>query len=306
MGMAADLFLGVGIKGLSEFSSDMDKMHGKVKEFGDQAEETKGKGGGLFDMMGGGVGKALGLATGIGTLLGVGGGLVGMFKDGIDQSNQWNDQMAQLDAVMKSTGGSAGVTKDQVTGLASSLSAANGLSKYADDAVLSGENLLLTFTNIGGNVFPAATQAMLDMSTKMGGDASSSAIQLGKALNDPEKGLTALVKVGVSFTQQQKDQIKAMQDAGNMAGAQQVILKELGNEFGGSAAASAKTFTGIMTTVSEKFHNVTQSIGDAAMPLLTRFADFLGSDAFMGTLQGIADMLVNGITAGINFFSDAI
>jgi hypothetical protein len=78
------------------------------------------------------------------------------------------------------------------------------------------ENLLLTFTGIGKDVFPGATKAVVDLGIAMaGGDVNNanfkaSAIQVGKALNDPIKGVTALSKVGVSFTKQQKDQIKAL------------------------------------------------------------------------------------------------
>ncbi|MES2155937.1 MAG: hypothetical protein V4510_12455, partial [bacterium] len=69
-------------------------------------------------------------------------------------------------------------------------------------------------------------------------------IKVGKALNDPTKGLTALSRVGILFTDQQKKQIKALQKSGDLLGAQKIILKELGTEFGGSFAAKGKTATG--------------------------------------------------------------
>ena len=103
---------------------------------------------------------------------------------------------AQLDAVLKSTAGAAGVTRDQVLGLGASL---QQTSKFGDEAIVTGENLLLTFTSIGKDVFPQATQTMVDMSQALGQDLKSSAIQLGKALNDPIQGVTALRRVGVSF-----------------------------------------------------------------------------------------------------------
>lgn len=99
--------------------------------------------------------------------------------------------------------------------------------------------MLLTFTNIGKDVFPDATSTMLDMATAMNGGLTPSAeqlkgtsIQLGKALNDPISGISALSKVGVTFTEQQKKQIEAMVQAGDAAGAQKLILAELGREFG--------------------------------------------------------------------------
>ena len=62
--------------------------------------------------------------------------------------------------------------------------------------------MLLTFTNIGKDVFPKATETMLDMATAMNSGMTPSAeqlkgvsIQLGKALNDPVEGISALSRV---------------------------------------------------------------------------------------------------------------
>lgn len=301
---------------------------------------------------------------------GVGSAIGDLFTGSIDEAKQAEAGMAQLDAVLKSTGGSAGVTKDQVLALADSLSSAGGLSTATDDAVLQGENMLLTFTNIGKDVFPGATQTMLDMATAMNNGAtpsaeqlSAQAIQLGKALNDPSKGLTALTRVGVTFTNEQKSQIQSMQKATDAAGAysavfgelpgdmgellkgvhntgdamkimatqgvdplteeqkrlfdsilagngtmeaQKVILTELGKEFGGSAAAAADTFDGKMAHLSGVFDNVKQSIGEKLLPILSGFMDWLGSPGVMNAIQGLADGLINGISKGIEFVSNAV
>lgn len=242
----------------------------------------------------------------------IGGAVTGFFGDMMQESKDNQKGLAQLDAVLQSTGGSAGVSKDQVLGLVDSLSSAGGLSTATDDAVLGGENMLLTFTNIGKDVFPAATQTMLDMATAMNNGAapsaeelSAQAIQLGKALNDPTKGLTALSRVGVSFTQEQKDQIKAMQDVGDTAGAQKIILAELGKEFGGSAAAAANTFDGQMAHLGGVFDNVKQSLGDKLLPILSDVMSFIGSPAVVGVIQTLADGLGNLLTGAIDLAKGA-
>ncbi len=104
---------------------------------------------------------------------------------------------AQTAAVLKSTGGAAGMTAQSVADLATSLSR---FTPYDDEAIQSAENLLLTFTSIGKDVFPQATETVLNMSTALGQDLKSSAIQLGKAMNDPVTGATALRRVWVSLT----------------------------------------------------------------------------------------------------------
>ena len=63
---------------------------------------------------------------------------------------------------------------------------------------------MLTFTGVGKDVFPQAIQTVLDMSQALGQDLKSSTVQLGKALNSPIDGITALSRVGVSFTDAQK------------------------------------------------------------------------------------------------------
>ncbi len=218
---------------------------------------------------------------------------------------------AQLQAVIKSTGAAAGVSAEMANDLAAALSQT---STFADDAVLSGENMLLTFTNIGKDVFPGATQTMLDMSQALGQDMKSSAMQLGKALNDPVAGISALTRVGVTFTDQQKKQIEAMVAAGDTAGAQKVILAELAKEFGGSASAAASTAGGQWTVFQNQMMNVAEAIGGALMPAVQQIATvvmpyiiewanqlttFVQSDEFKVWIADIANFLSVQLPAAI-------
>lgn len=187
--------------------------------------------------------------------------LTGVFQESLDASNG----MAQTVAVLKSTHNASGETADAIADLAGSLS---HLTTFSDDTIQAGENMLLTFTNIGKNVFPQATKTVLDMSQALGQDTKSSAIQLGKALNDPITGITALQRVGVTFTDSQKKLITSLVDSGNVAGAQKVILQELQREFGGSAVAAGKTLPGQLTILQQSFADVKQAIGDALLPIL--------------------------------------
>lgn len=161
--------------------SDLDKGLGKGEKALDRFEGTVGKVGGhvgsfltnAFSFAAGGV-----ITKGIDAL----GGAVGDFFGGaVGEAQGWNAAMAQTEAVIKSTGGAAGLTAAQMGDLASSLSGANGLSMASDDTILAGENMLATFTNIGKDVFPQATKTALDMAQAFGGDASSQSMALGKA-----------------------------------------------------------------------------------------------------------------------------
>src|SRR5688572_6484355 len=146
------------------------------------------------------------------------------------------------EAVIKSTGGAAGVTAAQVEKLAGNLSK---VAAVDDEVIQSAANVLLTFTRVkdqvgaGNDVFTRTTAAALDMSAALGGDLQGSVLQLGKALNDPVAGMSALTRSGVSFTEQQKDQIKTLAESGDLLGAQKIILAEVNQEFAGAAAANA-------------------------------------------------------------------
>jgi hypothetical protein len=106
--------------------------------------------------------------------------------------------------------------------------------------------------------------AAQDLSAAGFGDAESAAKMLGKALNDPERGLTALSRAGVTFTQQQKDQIKTLTEGGEVLKAQQLILAEVESQVGGVAAATA---TGI-DQFNVYFDNLKEELGLAVLPLI--------------------------------------
>lgn len=211
----------------------------------------------------------------------------------VHEFSESEDAAAQLGAVLKSTGGVAGVTADQAKKLASSL---QRVTKFSDEAILGGENLLLTFTNIGQDIFPEATNVMLDMSQALGQDVKSSAIQLGKALQDPILGVTALRRVGVNFNEAQSDVIKKLVETGHAAEAQKLILKELQTEFGGSAKAAGQTLGGQLEILKNKFSDVMEVFGGGLAlvikPLLDSFNTWFDS---MGGAEGIFASMGNAL-----------
>ena len=238
----------------------------------------------------------------VGGVTAVGGALTSM----IGSASEAQDVTAQLDAAIASTGGRAGVTRDQVLDLASSLSAANGLSKFSDEAIASADTLLLKFGNIGADVFPQATQAIVDMATRMGSDPVSAATSLGRALDNPTKGLALLARQGVSFTDDQKALVASLMETGDTAGAQKVILDQLAATYGGAAAASAETFSGKMATMQDRIGEVMEGMGTKLLPVVTQVMDFLGSPAVMGVVEALAGLLANSLGGAITFVQNAI
>lgn len=238
----------------------------------------------------------VGIAAGVGALVGIG-HAVGNVIEGM---NDMEDQTAQMNAVLKSTGGVSGMTADELIGLADAF---EDTTKFAAEQTLEAENLLLTFTNIGEEVFPQATETLLDMATAMGTDAKGGAIQLGKALNNPTEGISALTRVGVTFTDEQKNLIKALQDSGDMAGAQTIILQELQKEFGGSAKAAGETFSGKLAILNNSIGETAEGLLTSVMPALQGFVDSINTN--MPTIQGFVSTIGEGFRVGAETFKVA-
>lgn len=242
------------------------------------------------------------MAVGVGV---AGAALTAFGVSSVKSFQESENAAAQLNAVLKSTKGVAGVTADQADKLATQL---QKVTRFSDEVVLSGENMLLTFTNIGKDIFPQATETMLDMSQALGQDVKTSAIQLGKALQDPINGVTALRRVGVNFSDAQQEVIKKLVESGKAAEAQKLILQELQVEFGGSARAAGETFAGKMDILKNSFDNVKESIGktlvNALTPLALQLSNFVSSDKFQKWLEELNKWIAIHLPMAINWMKD--
>ena len=210
------------------------------------------------------------LAVGLGAI--AAGGTLAM-KGWITDAEEQQKVLTQLNAVLASTQNAAGLTAPEITKMALEMSKKTAVEK---DAIITGQNMLLTYSNIKENAFKPATQAVIDMATAMSGGAipnaeamRSTAEQLGKALNDPITGMTRLQRVGVTFSDQQKEQIKTMMEANNVLGAQNVILGQVAEKFGGSATAQAKTYAGATAQLANAQKELNENLGNALMNILT-------------------------------------
>jgi acid phosphatase family membrane protein YuiD len=266
-----------------------------VGGLGDRFSDTDRKSSGLRGRLAG-IGSAIkGAAAGAAAF-----GAVKMFGTFINDANESAKVGAMTEQVIKSTGGAANVTADQVGNLATAISGFTGVD---DEAIQSAENLLLTFTNVrnaagkGNDVFNRATQTIVDMTAAMnGGHVSAEAlkdttIQVGKALNDPIKGMTALSRVGVTFDATTKRNVRSLILQGKTLEAQKIVLKELNREFGGSAKASATAMDQFKVSVG----NMSESIGGKLLPAVN---DVLFGLQHLGSLgvatQGLWDKVTGG------------
>ena len=144
--------------------------------------------------------------------------------------------------------------------------------------------LFTSFRNIGVDAYERVGEAAADIATKLGTEPKEAALQLAKALEDPAKQVTALARSGTVFTDQQKEQIKTLQQSGDLLGAQEIILKEIEAQYGGAAkAAGAAGFAGALDSTGEAWRDFLEALGES-------------------NESGAVDFL-NGVTKGLEFLT---
>ncbi|MFZ1322156.1 MAG: hypothetical protein WAT71_11430 [Ignavibacteria bacterium] len=250
-----------------------------LRKVGDEAGHTGSRLEGMGSRASGAL-AMLGGAAATAAIAGVAAISAGVVK-GIGDAAEYQQLAAKTAAVLASTGNAAG---QSVKGIQERAAALESLSGVDETVIINGQNVLATFTKVqdkvgaGNDVFSQATAAALDMSVALGTDLQGANIQLGKALNDPVKGITALGRAGVSFTEQQKDQIKTLVKHGDTLGAQKIILGELSKEFGGAAKAAGEGFSGSMERAKDAVGDAFREVGTHLLPVLTDLADWFATE----------------------------
>lgn len=201
---------------------------------------------------------AFSAAAVIGGIKRIGQSIIGLATDSLKLYDLQAKADAQLKAVITSTNGIAGRSFEQLKKQASDL---QNITLFGDEETQKAQAALLTFTKVQGDVFDETLPIILDMSAALGKNLQESSLQVGKALNDPILGVSALGEAGVQFTQKQKDMIKSLVEGGDAAAAQRIMLKELETQFGGSAEAAAKAGLGPYQQFQNRIGDIKESIG---------------------------------------------
>jgi hypothetical protein len=223
-------------------------------------------------------------------------------KVGFAEISEGQKVSAQTEAALKSTGGVANVTAGQIAGLASQLSKLTGID---DEAIQANSNLLLTFKAVanqvgkGNDIFDRATKASLDLSVAGFGSLDSTAKSLGKALNDPLRGMSALGRAGVTFTASQRDTIRALVESGKTLEAQKIILGEVESQVGGSAKAYGETLPGQMAKAKNAMTEMSASLTTALLPAMTALAGVASAVAVVMTEHSTAAKVAIGAIAAL-------
>ncbi|MEZ8137852.1 phage tail length tape measure family protein [Vibrio splendidus] len=189
----------------------------------------------------------------------LGGGVavaIGAISAGLPTLAETERRLLQQEQLIKATGYSSGYTAKQLDEMARSVAMATLTSTQEASKAI---GVMLTFRSVmndQNNTFERTIYLAQDMASVMGGDITSAAKQLGKALEMPSTGMSALKESGVSFTQAQIDMVKAMEETGRIAEAQAFILDELDNQIGGAAGAEAGGLIGTVDTFGQSVEEV--------------------------------------------------
>ncbi|WP_316978052.1 phage tail tape measure C-terminal domain-containing protein [Shumkonia mesophila] len=165
---------------------------------------------------------------------------------------------ARLDAVLKATGQSAGYTREQLDRLADAMART---TLFDDDTARQGIAVMSTFRSVQGEAFREAIELSADLAALMGGDLQSAILQVGKALEEPVEGITALRRSGISFSQSQREMIRSLAETGRVAEAQRIVLDGLRNQIGGVAGAQNNGMVGAITDMTKAWDDFLEALG---------------------------------------------
>lgn len=305
----AELTLAVNSKDVVKGEKALDKF-GKEAKQAERATDSLGK-----------VGKLAfgGLAAAV-----AGVSSAALLRNIVQNTQTQQKAISQLRQTLNTTGNAVGQNLDQLIERAGEL---QNITVFGDEIIIGAQSKLATFTNVASSQFDRATLAALDLSTAMEQDLKSSVLQIGKALNDPVKGLTALSRSGTQFSQEQTDLIKSLAEAGRMAEAQAIILSELEKQYGGSAKAARETggaFDALrnaagdlleadgesLTELNESVETLTSTLQDpetarAVQTLTSEMLDFAGALARAAAKGvGLTAFLTNELKASFGSIAD--
>lgn len=192
----------------------------------------------------------------------------------------------RLAAVLRGTGHAAGLTKADLDGMAEGMKEKLGID---DDALRDSMAVLLTFRNVSKDSFGQALELSADLAAVMQTDLKSAVLQLGKALENPDEGLTALKRSGISFNETQKDMIKGLVDTGNQAEAMTLIMKTM----------KEQGLDGVAESMNQ---GITKATRDAGLA----WDDLLKSIGNTSAVKGLAEGFFSGISGSLKDLRQAV
>jgi fructose-specific phosphotransferase system component IIB len=166
-------------------------------------------------------------------------------------------------SVLRATGEAAGFNAKQIMEMVAAL---QQTTKFDDEALMGAATNLLKFDKVSGETFKRAMNLSTDLAQVGFGSVESASQALGRALQDPVRGLRTLRSVGIVLDKQQTKSIENMIKQGNIAKAQALILDMVASKAGGAAEAFAKTPVGQWQQLKNQLGDIAEEIGLRLLP----------------------------------------
>jgi hypothetical protein len=236
------------------------------------------------------VGKAI-KKVGGSISVGLGAPLALFGKESLKAFEEQEKAVVLLDAALKSTGGTVKVSREEMLQFASDTQKS---FDFADEDVINMQRTLLKFQSIHGQVFKDAEKVILDYATSTGEKLPEAAQTIGRALEDPVRGMNLLRRAGVTLTAAQQAVIKSLVETGQVAKAQSLLLKDLSEKVGGAAAAFAATDAGKFGIAINNLNDSMEKVGAIIAPVVTQVAEGISflADKFNELPDGLKTAIV--------------
>lgn len=189
------------------------------------------------------------------------GAVVNFGKKAVTSADEANKRFNILANTIRATGASTWTSVEELDKMAKAYAES---TDYSVSEVEKMQSVLLGFRNITGDTFEEASDAIMDMATVMGMDLTSAVQTVGKALDDPVKGLDSLRRQGFQFTDEQKAELAQLVKNGEQMKAQKIILDELSTTYGGASKAGQSAFARLQHTMDAFREN----LGNKLMPVV--------------------------------------
>lgn len=281
---------------------EMERIRLALSELGAKATEETERIGTEFQKMGEKMGESF---KGLKNLFLGGLGIAAAFEgfEFLSQSKEkfeeLEKQVTKVKTVIESTNFNAGFTTSGVEDQAKEIGKHIAASR---EDILGAQAVLLSDTGIKGKIFTETTEAVADYASFYGRSMEEAAVQIGKGLNDPVKGMNRLIRANVMFTDEQKAQIKNLEAQGKIYEAQEIILRELRKEYGGQAQAFAATDQGKVAMAKKELSEFQYELGEtlskievSLIPvfreLMSVIRDVFHSDAMQFFVEHIKDVV---------------
>ena len=194
----------------------------------------------------------LGLAAGAAI-----GGLTSVFLAGTRELAQYEAAVGRLDAVLRATGNTTGLSSGQIRSFADQLEKSTAAT---EEQVLAAAASIATFGSVTGDNFTRVLRLGQDLAATFGGDIKSNAETLASALANPAEGLGRLDKNIKGVLGSNLQLIEGLLKSGKQAEATALLLKTLEGAVGG--AGDARGVVGSTDQLAKSWEDLLKVFGN--------------------------------------------